>query len=217
MSIAASTPRTRSASPRDRILAAFEERARTGGIRGVVLSELARELGISKKTLYQHFSSKEKLVRAMIDEVMERMHERSDELETLSNSPKDLMTRWAEEVLDGEQRYTRVFWEELETDYPSAHTAMRAELEVARERAQGQLSQHLRSDVTPEIALATYEAIVAQALDTDLCERLHLTRQESVLAALEIWARGALETHARPHVTAPKARCAAPGTTLLKG
>ena len=128
MSIPANTPWGVSASPRERILAAFEERARKLGIRGVVMSELASELGISKKTLYQHFPSKEALVRAMIDVEMERMHERmhdrGDELEAMADSPKDLIKCWAEKILE-EQRFARIFWEELETDYPNAHEARR--------------------------------------------------------------------------------------------
>ncbi|MBW2315424.1 MAG: TetR/AcrR family transcriptional regulator [Deltaproteobacteria bacterium] len=51
---------------RQRILKAFEERARANGPRGVVMAELARDLGISTRTLYQHFASKAELVHEIL-------------------------------------------------------------------------------------------------------------------------------------------------------
>ena len=61
----AAVARTRT---RERILDAFAEGARVDGPRNVVMAELARDLGISTRTLYQHFPSKADLV----DSLMER-------------------------------------------------------------------------------------------------------------------------------------------------
>ncbi len=211
----AAGPGTAPKEPRERILDAFEERARKVGIRGVVMSELARELGISKKTLYQHFASKEALVRAMIDDMSGRLHERANELEAMADSPGDLMRLWADEVLESEESYTPVFWQDLETEYPEAHAAMTRQLDEARERAKAQLTLHLRPDVTPEVALATYEAILSKATDPELCERLKMTRQESVMAALEIWARGALRTHSAVQTPTRLLQAVEPNEALL--
>ena len=190
--------RPRTTSPRNRILEAFEDRARKVGIRGVVMSELARELGISKKTLYQHFSSKEDLVSTMIDHMMSEMHQRGDEISSETTCPKALARRWAQVMLRGEESYTKVFWQELERDYPEAYTAMQEQTELARLRAMTQLAAHLRDDVSPELAIATFGFVLTGALDPDLCERLRMTREESVMSALAIWARGALRTHPGP-------------------
>jgi AcrR family transcriptional regulator len=51
---------------RQRILEAFEERARADGPRGVVMAELARDLSMSTRTLYQHFDSKAELVHEIL-------------------------------------------------------------------------------------------------------------------------------------------------------
>ncbi len=37
------------------------------GIRGITMSEIARSMGISKRTLYEHFSNKEQLLAACMD------------------------------------------------------------------------------------------------------------------------------------------------------
>ncbi|MDD2797616.1 MAG: TetR/AcrR family transcriptional regulator [Bacteroidales bacterium] len=40
------------------------------GIKSVTMDDVARELSISKKTLYQHFSDKEQLVDAVVDQLL---------------------------------------------------------------------------------------------------------------------------------------------------
>ena len=44
------------------------------GIRSVTMDDVSRELGISKKTLYQYFSDKNDLVKKAIDREIERIH-----------------------------------------------------------------------------------------------------------------------------------------------
>ena len=51
---------------RDRIAATAERIFFAAGFSRVLMDDLARELGMSKKTLYSHFSSKEDLLRAVL-------------------------------------------------------------------------------------------------------------------------------------------------------
>lgn len=44
------------------------------GIRSVTMDDVARELGISKKTLYQHFRDKDELVQKVVENYMNWMH-----------------------------------------------------------------------------------------------------------------------------------------------
>ena len=39
------------------------------GFKTVTMDDIAKELGISKKTIYQHFSAKDELVKATVDYV----------------------------------------------------------------------------------------------------------------------------------------------------
>jgi len=45
------------------------------GIKSVTMDDVARELGISKKTLYQYFTDKDDLVKKVVDYQMDRQHE----------------------------------------------------------------------------------------------------------------------------------------------
>ena len=53
-------------SPRQRIISKARHHFFGFGIRSVTMDDLAKELGMSKKTIYTHFSSKEALLEAVI-------------------------------------------------------------------------------------------------------------------------------------------------------
>ena len=55
-----------SSGNRDRIVATAERVFLRSGFSRVLMDDLARELGMSKKTLYSHFESKEELLRAVL-------------------------------------------------------------------------------------------------------------------------------------------------------
>ncbi|HEV7333322.1 MAG TPA: TetR/AcrR family transcriptional regulator [Flavisolibacter sp.] len=56
---------------KDRILVKSHEQFNRFGIRSVSMDDIATALGMSKKTLYQHFADKEELVSACFSQVME--------------------------------------------------------------------------------------------------------------------------------------------------
>jgi len=62
----ARVPSTNAATPQARIVAGARRHFFAHGFRGVTMDELARELGMSKKTLYVSFPGKRDLLRAVI-------------------------------------------------------------------------------------------------------------------------------------------------------
>src|SRR5262245_41739822 len=59
--------------PRSRVVVAARRHFLAHGFRGVTMDDLALELGMSKKTLYQQFPSKEKLVEAVLADKFQEM------------------------------------------------------------------------------------------------------------------------------------------------
>src|SRR5687768_7244981 len=55
---------------RDRIKQKAEELFRKYGIRSITMDEIASQLGISKKTIYQYFADKHQLVEAVITDII---------------------------------------------------------------------------------------------------------------------------------------------------
>ncbi len=74
---------------RERILKAAEELFAKFGIRSITMDELASELGISKKTIYQHFKDKDEIVQEVASNRMNCDHEASEEIRQNSKNVID--------------------------------------------------------------------------------------------------------------------------------
>jgi len=72
-------------TPAGRILAAARVRLFADGYNALTMDYLAHELGMSKKTLYRHFSGKDPLVAAIIDQLNLALHR---DLEAVLADPK---------------------------------------------------------------------------------------------------------------------------------
>jgi AcrR family transcriptional regulator len=71
------------------------------GIKSVTMDDVSRELGISKKTLYQYFSDKNDLVKKSIDREIERIHKSFNDIIN-----QDLNA--VEEILEYNKMATRI-------------------------------------------------------------------------------------------------------------
>jgi AcrR family transcriptional regulator len=179
---------------RARILDAFAERARRNGPRGVVMAELARELGISTRTLYQHFESKAEMVR----EVMERWA-REVEAEQARRSrdgldPRARMIEAADRWIEGQDRFSAEFWSQVQQDFPEASRVLLEQVRRSRAVARDYLAARVAPGLHPELALSLLRGAIGQALDPGRCDRLGLSRQQAVRQAIEVWCRGAMAT-----------------------
>lgn len=178
---------------RGRILDAFAARARRGGIRAVVMGDLARELHMSKKTLYQHFESKDALVLALVEDWGRRLVDGQRAIETSARSPMEFFRDLASLVVEARSRFSDAFWAEVQRDHPAAHARFARYLEASRRATRERVARHLRAGVERELALEFLNACVVRASDPGLQSRLGLGLPETLLAGLDVWARGALD------------------------
>lgn len=176
---------------RERILEAFAERARTRGIRAVVMGDLARSLGMSKKTLYQHFESKDEMVREIVERWIRRMRASAGDPSAPSD-PHQLLRWWTDEWVRAQTDYCTEFWRDLERDHPIAWQHFQTIKDVAAP-IHAKVSPLLRKEIDWNVAGEMYYLIVSFFNDPTVCQRFNLERRAAVLAALEIWMAGALE------------------------
>ncbi len=80
MSVSAASPKN--ATARKRIVAGARKHFLSEGFRNVTMDDLATELGMSKKTLYAHFTSKTELVKAVMQE---KLAQAEAELEAITS------------------------------------------------------------------------------------------------------------------------------------
>lgn len=72
-----------------RILQVAHNMFNTRGYRSVTIKELADQLGMSKKTIYQYFSSKEEIATSVVEECMRRLDEVSKVTDIPDLDPQD--------------------------------------------------------------------------------------------------------------------------------
>ena len=178
-------------APRERILQAFAERVRTGGIRSVVMGDLARELGMSKKTLYQHFESKDALVRATVERWLERLHVRAATPEAPLDDVVGLV-RWGTDMWVRQQTdFSIEFWRDVRVDHPQTWQILQAGRSAGPSMHEA-VGKRMRSDIPVPVIVELYFAAIRHFNDPAVCERIGVDRHEAVLAAVDVWTRGAL-------------------------
>ena len=110
---------------RERIMAKAQDRFRQYGFAKVTLDELASDLGMSKKTIYKHFESKEELLKEVIRSITRAMSERIERIVS-SDLPFDIKAKklltdigttlgmFSRQLQLDLQRYVPELWTEIE-------------------------------------------------------------------------------------------------------
>lgn len=184
----------KSQSARVRILEAFGERVRTGGIRQITMTDLAQRLVMSKKTLYENFSNKEDVLRAVVELWVEGFLKRIAQAQAPGCDRHDLVYGLAAAFMDATESFSREFWDELPRDYPDVHAIAVGALGQGDRQARAALQEFLRSEIKPGVATETFLALIARAHEAGVCDRLGVDRRELTMAMLEIWCSGALRS-----------------------
>jgi len=193
MSGSESARRPRSAeSSRRRILQAFRERAIQVGPRSVVLSELAQDLGISKRTLYELFTSKEALLQAVLEELLEAMQQQADWHRDAADPPLRQIERYASYWAHHLGGISPAFWHDLWRDYPDLRDDFQARVRRITLQTMAHTRRLMRSDVNPEIAFELFRRCTTMARDPELLRRLGVDRETLARDALTVWVRGVI-------------------------
>lgn len=181
-----------------RILDEFEERAAARGIRAVVMSELARDLGISTKTLYREYATKAELVAALMERWRKGLSSTQSRRLASVEDPVERITGAALASLDHIDGFSSDFWRDLRKDYPEEFGRYLQAVNEALVLARDWLAGEARAGIDMTLAGPLLLSLLRSAADPRLCDRVGVTRREAVTAAVEIWAHGALRPSEPP-------------------
>ena len=111
---------------REQIITALDELSRTRGFYRVTMDELAAHAGVSKRTIYRHFRSKDEIVEALLDRFMNYLAGQLEQIINSGQNPAEVLTgiisfliqNWIllnnTLVLDDLRRYYPGLWAKLE-------------------------------------------------------------------------------------------------------
>lgn len=187
------------AEPKERIVAAAREHFFQHGYSAFTMDDLARTLGMSKKTLYVYFDGKDGLLRAMIEEFAGEIRAAADTLladRGLSFGEK--LRGFAGEVMQRLGRVSPAILADVERFAP----ALQRHIEQLRGKhlpyifgrfiEEGQKSGAVRGDVSPVFAGEFYLHAMQGLLQPASLQRLRLRPEQAFDAGLGIFFGGLL-------------------------
>jgi AcrR family transcriptional regulator len=163
------------------------------------MDELAAELGMSKKTLYVHFPSKEAIMAAVIDDLGREIRASADAL--FANRQLNFAEKlrgFAEGMMERLTKTSPRLLRDLKRFAPDLHRKV-AEM---RERnipyvfgrfiEEGQLAGMVRTDVRTDFAVAFFLSAMNGLVQPATMDRLGLTPREIAPRAIELFFGGLL-------------------------
>lgn len=188
---------------KQRVIEHARERFFAAGFSKVTMDELSQDLGISKKTMYQYFESKEELLNAVIDWQVEEM---SGKMKNILSSPDDfiskLYTMWtavgrmachvSKQMLDDVRRHRPDLWKRIEE--------MRKQIiqdSMGRMVDEGVQRDLVRSDVNKEVMILMYISSVQGVVNPDILTNNSFSTEEALKTILRVFLDGILTESAR--------------------
>ena len=191
---------------RNRIITAARELFLEYGYSKVSASEIAQAIGISKKTLYKEFETKEDILRAVI---LPKLKESAKQIDSILADRSMPFLDKLKEVMSmigfQHQRVSPVLSRDVFIHAPEVWQEIH-EVKQARFRKFGILLEEgikhgvFRSDVPAEIILRSYTAAIENLMMPQTLGELPCTAQVAFQSLITILFEGILETDARKNL-----------------
>jgi AcrR family transcriptional regulator len=188
---------------RRRILDKARERFLQFGFAKVTLDEIASDLGMSKKTLYKHFESKELLLREVVRSITSSM---SQHIEKIVSSDLSFEAK-AKSVLTEIGKTLGTFGRQLQVDIQRYTPDLWTEIEDFRRRQildkmdrmfrQGMREGVFRRTLDPELFLLVFMNAAQGIINPTVLTSHSFSASEAFAGILEILFEGALSERSR--------------------
>lgn len=188
---------------KEKVIRGAEELFMKYGVRSVSMDDIARHLGISKKTIYQHFADKDEVVATVAQNHMRRQRQQFDQiLKTAGNAIEEMAmtaTNMKENlrninpsVLFDMQKYHSRAWNEWLT---FKHDFIRES--IVRSMKQGIAEGYFRADVNIDILASMRLEQVQMAFDHTVFPRDAYTIAEIQAQLFEHFVHGIMTDKGR--------------------
>lgn len=166
------------------------------GIKSVTMDDLARELAVSKKTLYAHFGDKRKMIQML---VAEQVNLDKSCCETKRNEAKnaiDEMFKITEFVTERLKMANITFFYDLRTSYPNAFKTMEEykwgyiQQTIINNIKRGMSEDVYRNDMDPDVIAKVYLMSVDMVFWGNVFQATNKTPYELFLEIFHLHMRG---------------------------
>ena len=154
----------------DRILHTADDLFRKYGVRSVTMDDLAKQLSISKKTLYQYYTDKDALVHKITDDTIRRVDRDMEMIRTESDNALDECVRILQYMRGLLQSFQPTFLYDLEKYYPKAYKVFAD----YRER-------NMKNSILFNIRRGIKEGLYRKEVNPEIVARLRLMQIEACM------------------------------------
>lgn len=141
------------------------------GIKSVTMDDVARELGISKKTLYKYVANKDELVDHFVDYLTEKRKCNVDNIKNKNFNAIEELVEVNEHVIEMLKNYNPSTDYDLKKYYPDQYRKL-------RERRRNNMYQAVKDNIMK----GKQEGFYRQELDEDIIAKVHVSRIENSFA-----------------------------------
>jgi TetR/AcrR family transcriptional regulator, cholesterol catabolism regulator len=144
------------------------------GIRSVSMDDIARQLSVSKKTLYQHFADKDELVTMMSQQHMRRDVKEYEELTNASENSIDELNKISLQIKCDMEDMNPSLLYDLQKFHPKAwalwldHKNDFIKSSIVRNLKQGISEGYFRAEINPEMMGISRLILIEAAFDGNL-------------------------------------------------
>ena len=139
------------------------------GIKSITLDDLCRELGISKKTLYQHIHDKNDLIRKVIDYEISLQQKSMEKMFRSEINAIDELIYVNSMIHENQSIHNPTFYYDLKKYYPGIYAEW---LDYKREKMFEMIHRNLEKGIS--------EGLYRNDLDSIIISKLHMSRTESM-------------------------------------
>lgn len=144
-----------------RIILAGRELMATKGFHNWTVDDLARQAGISKRTIYRYFSSKDEIIESILDNFLLEMRTKVEELIKVESNPQSFISALMKEFfMRGHFLINRHGLEDLKYSYPH----LWQKIDDFRSERIKDFIHHLMTQESVESLKTTDEKILATAV-----------------------------------------------------
>jgi AcrR family transcriptional regulator len=168
------------------------------GVKTVTMDAIASELGISKKTIYQHFPDKDSMVYEVVKAFIELDSAKWDELDRLYPNVVEKIFKSFEMMKDMLTQMNPRLLFEIQKYFPSAHGLFKQHGEkcihknLIADFKKGAQFGYFRNDIDFELLARLRMAEVDLAFNPDFYPNNKLSLYETQLTLMDIFMRGIL-------------------------